>query len=113
MLDTLRRIIQEVNAAPDLDHALSIIVLRVKQAMAVDVCTVYLMDPANGDHVLMATDGLNPQAVGTVRMIEASNRDSPLQGGESSARTRTSARLTSCRSEVSERPATSPGSIWM
>ena len=30
MLDTLRRIIQEVNTAPDLDHALEIIVQRVR-----------------------------------------------------------------------------------
>ncbi len=68
MLDTLRRIIQEVNRAPDLSRALSIIVTRVKQAMVVDVCSVYLTDPENGQHVLMATDGYNPDAVGKVRL---------------------------------------------
>jgi len=68
LLDTLRRIIQEVNRAPDLARALSIIVTRVKQAMVVDVCSVYLTDPESQQHVLMATDGYNPDAVGKVRL---------------------------------------------
>ena len=67
MLDTLRRIIQEVNRAPDLSRALSIIVSSVKQAMVVDVCSVYLTDPESQQHVLMATDGYNSSAVGKVR----------------------------------------------
>jgi phosphotransferase system, enzyme I, PtsP len=66
MLETLRRIVQEVNSARDLPQALSIIVKRVKQAMAVDVCSVYLSDEKRQRHVLMATDGLNPGAVGQV-----------------------------------------------
>jgi len=33
MLDTLRRIIQEVNTAPDLDQALDIIVRRVRESV--------------------------------------------------------------------------------
>jgi phosphotransferase system enzyme I (PtsP) len=68
MLEVLRRIIQEVNAAPDLAQALTIIVQRVKQAMAADVCSVYLTDFANQQHVLMASDGFNPEAIGTVRL---------------------------------------------
>lgn len=68
MLNTLRRIVQEVNSACDLEQALSIIVTRVKQAIKVDVCSVYLFDPASEHYVLMATDGLNPVAVGAVRM---------------------------------------------
>ncbi len=68
MLATLRRIVQEVNAARDLEHTLSIIVSRVKQAMQVDVCSVYLLDTATDAYVLMATDGLNPAAVGVVRL---------------------------------------------
>ena len=67
MLDTLRRTIQEVNAAPDLQRALQIIVERVKQAMVVDVCSVYLTDQDNRQYVLMATDGYNVAAVGEVR----------------------------------------------
>jgi phosphotransferase system, enzyme I, PtsP len=68
MLATLRRIVQEVNSARDLDQTLSIIVSRVKQAMQVDVCSVYLLDAASDAYVLMATDGLNPAAVGIVRL---------------------------------------------
>ena len=44
MLDILRRIIQEVNSAPDLKQALDIIVARVCEAVGVDVSTVYLVD---------------------------------------------------------------------
>jgi phosphotransferase system enzyme I (PtsP) len=68
MLDTLRRIVQEVNEAKDLDEALQIIVQRVKAAMAVDLCSVYLTDHNRQQNVLMATDGLNPDSVGKVRL---------------------------------------------
>ena len=68
MLDTLRRIVQEVTAARDLDQALSIIVQRVKQAMKVDVCSVYLNDKQRHEHVLMASDGLYAESVGAVRL---------------------------------------------
>jgi phosphotransferase system enzyme I (PtsP) len=68
MLDTLRRIIQEVTGARDLDQALEVIVTRVKKAMDVDVCSVYMVDREHRQHVLMASDGLNAKAVGMVRM---------------------------------------------
>ena len=68
MLEVLRRIVQEVNAAPDLHQALRLIVERVKQSMAVDVCSIYLVDTVADQHVLMATEGLNPESVGKVRM---------------------------------------------
>jgi len=68
LLDTLRRTVQEVNRAPDLPRALEIIVGRVKQAMAVDVCSVYLIEPEADQVVLMATDGYNADAVGEVRL---------------------------------------------
>ena len=68
MLNTLRRIIQEVTVAKDLDQALDVIVLRVKKAMDVDVCSVYMVDKSKDEIVLMATDGLNSDAVGMVRL---------------------------------------------
>lgn len=68
MLDTLHRIVQEVNAARGLKHALGIIVGRVAEAMGVDVCSVYLIDQETNEYVLMATIGLNPDAVGRVRL---------------------------------------------
>ncbi len=68
MLQTLHSIVQEVNAARGLDHALNIIVKRVAETTEVDVCSVYLVDPDTHEYVLMATRGLNPDAVGRVRL---------------------------------------------
>lgn len=68
MLDILRRIVQEVSAARDLKQALNIIVRRVRHAMDADVCSVYLTDFEEQSYVLMATEGLNPESVGTVRL---------------------------------------------
>lgn len=68
MLELLRRIVEEVNNAPNLDQALAIIVRRVKNAMSADVCSVYLTDDTQQQHVLMATEGLNPEAVGNIRL---------------------------------------------
>ncbi|MDO8695536.1 MAG: GAF domain-containing protein, partial [Pseudomonas sp.] len=68
MLGTLRRIVQEVNAAADLKAALTIIVQRVKEAMGSHVCSVYLLDPETNRFVLMATEGLNKRSIGKVSM---------------------------------------------
>lgn len=68
MLDLLRRITQAVSTASSLDEALELIVSRVKQAMEVDVCSVYLTDEESGSHTLMATEGLNPDAIGSVTL---------------------------------------------
>jgi phosphotransferase system enzyme I (PtsP) len=68
MFEPLRRIVQEVNKAPDLERALTVIVQRVKQATGADVCSVYLKDSDSREHVLQATDGLRPEAVGSVRL---------------------------------------------
>ncbi len=67
MLGTLRRVVQDVNNAPSLEMALQIIVERVKQAMEVEVCSIYLRD-SEQMYVLMATHGLNPESVGQVRL---------------------------------------------
>ncbi|MGD9410129.1 MAG: phosphoenolpyruvate-protein phosphotransferase PtsP, partial [Thiohalocapsa sp.] len=68
MLATLRRIIEAVDRAPALDAALEVVVRDVKQAIGADVCSVYLTDASRREHVLMATDGLSPEAVGRVRI---------------------------------------------
>ncbi len=68
MLNTLRKIIQEVNSAQDLNTALTIIVERVRAAMGTQVCSVYLLDPQSNRFVLMATEGLNKAAIGRVSM---------------------------------------------
>lgn len=70
MLDLLRRITQAVSTASSLDEALELIVNRVKQAMEVDACSVYLTDEESGAHTLMATLGLNVDAVGKVKLAK-------------------------------------------
>ena len=58
MLEALRRIVQEVNAATSLEQALNLIVTRVKQVMETQVCSIYLSDIPAQENVLMASDGL-------------------------------------------------------
>ena len=64
MIESLRRIVQEVNGADSLDMTLEIIVRRVKDAMSTEVCSVYLHDHLNGSLVFSATAGLNSDQVG-------------------------------------------------
>ena len=64
MLETLRHIVQEVNAAGSLNEALQIIVRRVRDSLNTQVCSVYMRDPASGRYVFQATQGLNPEQVG-------------------------------------------------
>ncbi len=61
MLEILRRIVQEVNSAPDLEQALQIIVQRVCDSVGVDVASVYLKDAERGQYVLRATQGLHKE----------------------------------------------------
>lgn len=68
MLESLRRIVQEVNDAPDLEQALAVIVRRVKEVVGADACSVYLNDYENRYHLLQASEGLRPQSVGHVRI---------------------------------------------
>ena len=68
MLNTLRKVVQEVNGAKDLKTALSIIVQRVRAAMGTQVCSVYLLDPETNRFVLMSTEGLNKRSIGRVSM---------------------------------------------
>ena len=68
MLETLRRIVQDVNAAPDLDSALALIVRRVRGAMGTEVCSVFLVDRASQRLVFKATEGLNAAMTGKVSL---------------------------------------------
>lgn len=64
MIETLRKIVQAVSEADDLEQALSLIVHEVRRAMATDVCTVYLSDRATTRLVFRATEGLNRDKIG-------------------------------------------------
>lgn len=68
MLATLRTIVQEVNAARDLQTALDIIVKRVRAAMGTHVCSVYIHEPDIHRLVFMATEGLNKAAQGKISL---------------------------------------------
>ncbi|NNJ90468.1 MAG: phosphoenolpyruvate--protein phosphotransferase [Gammaproteobacteria bacterium] len=68
MLETLRRIIHEVNGAPNLGQALKIIVESAREAIDANVCSVYLTDFDTQSHILRATVGLNEDAVGKVKL---------------------------------------------
>jgi len=76
MLDTLRRLIQELNLARNLDQALGLIVRRVKEIAQADVCSVFLAEPDGQHYVLKASDGLKPEAIGRIRL----GRDEGLIG---------------------------------
>lgn len=64
MLETLRKIVQQVNEAQSLADALEIIVERVRNAMGTEVCSVYMHDPGTERYLLCATEGLNSEQVG-------------------------------------------------
>ncbi|MFL0796199.1 MAG: phosphoenolpyruvate--protein phosphotransferase [Cellvibrionaceae bacterium] len=83
MLHDLRAIVQEVNSAPSLDVALNVIVQRVKTVLGCEVCSVYLKEDL--EYVLTATEGLKPEAVGSIRLTESeglvglvASREEPL-----------------------------------
>ena len=68
MLEILRKIVQQVNAADGLPEALDIIVQSVREAMDTEVCSVYMRDPDSGRLVFQATEGLNPDQIGVASL---------------------------------------------
>ena len=68
MLTILKQIIQEVSSAENFTDALDIMVERVANALATEACSIFLLDRHHGMYVLVATQGLNPDAVNKVRI---------------------------------------------
>lgn len=68
MLTILRRIIQEVSRAADFKEALDIMVQRIAKALDTQACSIFLIDRRHSEYVLVATKGLNPGAIGKVRV---------------------------------------------
>ena len=66
MLSQLRRIVQDVAQEPVLNNALAGLVTSIKQALETECCSVYLADYQQQHFMLMASDGLNPDAIGQV-----------------------------------------------
>lgn len=68
MLNTLRRIVQDVTAASSFQDALGIIVREVREALGIEVCSVYLLNSARDRYLLVANEGLNTDAVGKLSL---------------------------------------------
>lgn len=68
MLELLRKIVQEVSRAPDVDAVLGLIVRRIQRGMMTDVCSVFLFDTPSQRFVLRASQGLNRQSIGRVSL---------------------------------------------
>ena len=64
MLHILRSIVQAVNEAQELATALNILVSRTKEALVTECCSVYLANYDAQHFLLMASDGLDSQAIG-------------------------------------------------
>ena len=69
MLATLRSIAESVSRQANLDSALVCFVQMVKDAMKTQCCSIYFADYSQDNFVLMATEGLNPDAVGKFRIV--------------------------------------------
>ena len=68
MLATLRNIVEAVAQQPTLTEALNRFVAMVKEALATECCSIYFADYSQDNFILMASDGLNPQAIGKFRI---------------------------------------------
>lgn len=68
MLDILRKVVLAIADTDDLNEVLSIMASNIKQAMNTDVCSIYLYNSEQKEYLLMATEGLNPNAIGKVRL---------------------------------------------
>ena len=68
MLKLLRHLIQEINDAGDLDDALQITVRSVRDALETQACSIFLVDKETSYLVFSATDGLNAEAVGKIKL---------------------------------------------
>jgi phosphotransferase system enzyme I (PtsP) len=68
MLTTLRRILHEVDSAPDLFHLLQTVVKSVRTVINAGYCNIFLYDEEQQKYVLSATDGLDERAINYIRI---------------------------------------------
>lgn len=64
MLNTLKRIVDEVNVASDINEGLQAAVTQIRQAVHSDVASIFLLNKEDSRYYLIATDGLNREAIG-------------------------------------------------
>ena len=65
MLDALRQVVQDVDAAPSFRAALDLIVARVALILDAEVCSIFLRDGRGRFH-FVANEGLNADLVGAI-----------------------------------------------
>ena len=58
MLTKLRTIVEAFLNEKDLNKALKLVVVRTREALGVDCCSIYMADHTRGRFRLVATDGL-------------------------------------------------------
>ena len=68
MLRFLRRIVEEVESTSNLGEALSILVKLTQEALEVEACSVFMVDPHTHDYVLMADVGFKNPALKNLRI---------------------------------------------
>ena len=68
MLNTLRKIVQQVTSSGDFAGSIRALVTDTKQAMHTDVCSIYLLNANEDSFILAASDGLNPLQIGHARL---------------------------------------------
>ncbi len=89
MLQLLREITQAINASTDLSETLDVVVRRTDDALHVDSCSLYLLDPDGTTLRLLASTGLHPDVFGaaTLRVGEgltgsAVSRNMPIYAAD-------------------------------
>ncbi|MGI9328824.1 MAG: phosphoenolpyruvate--protein phosphotransferase [Pseudomonadales bacterium] len=68
MLEALQQLVLQIGEAENLNDALGTIVRGVRAAMQVDESVIYLVDPEDDKLVLVAAEGIDQPAIGTVRL---------------------------------------------
>ncbi|MCH6566722.1 MAG: GAF domain-containing protein, partial [Proteobacteria bacterium] len=67
LISRLQRIVQEVNRAPDIQHALDLISERLIENLLADACTIFLASDKDPTQLILKSSyGLNPEIVGNV-----------------------------------------------
>ena len=67
-LSTIHKIVQSIDKSSDLSQALNNLVQGIHDALDVDVCSLYLSDNTTCVNILMATYGLNQDAIGNLEI---------------------------------------------
>jgi two-component system, sensor histidine kinase PdtaS len=67
-LSGLHRVISAANSTLELDTSMQTVVETVAEVTGVEACSIYLYDKTTNDLTLRATQGLNPAAIGQIRV---------------------------------------------